>query len=109
MPMTITRSASRARRFAARVPVAPIAAERTADGRIGQRALAGLRLADGDAGRVDEAPQRVGRLAVDHAAAGDDQRPRLGANQPRRLAAADRDRRAAAAIVQTRGSKSAAG
>ena len=97
-----------ARRFAACVPVAPTppSGQRM---RLRQRAFAGLRLADGDAGRVDELPQRVGRLAVDHAAAGDDHRPLAGANQPRRLLQPIAIRARRAAIVQTRGSKSAAG
>ena len=64
--------------------------------RIGQRALAGLRFADGDAGRVDEAAQRVGRLAVDARR----RRRRSAAAGWRESAApppaADRDRRAAA-------------
>ena len=45
-----------------------------------QRALAGLRLADGDPGRRSKLRQRVGRLAVEHAAACDDQRPLRRAN-----------------------------
>ncbi len=53
--------------------------------RIGQRSLARLRLADGDAGRVDESAQRVGGVAVEHAAAGDDERPRAGADRRRGL------------------------
>ena len=54
--------------------------------RIGQRALAGLRLADGNAGRVDELPQRLRRVAVQHAAAGHDHRPRAAADQRRSVA-----------------------
>ena len=74
VPTPITRSASRASRLAAGGAGRADRAERE---RMvgGQRAAAGLRLADRDAGRVDERAQRGGRLAVDDAAAGDDQRP----------------------------------
>ena len=51
---------------------------------VGERALAGLRLADADPGRLRELAQRVGGLAVDGAAAADDQR----AARPRSSAAA---------------------
>ena len=55
------------------------------------RALAGLGVGDRDAGRLGEPAQLLGRLAVDHAATGDEQRPargpehRDGAGQRRRL------------------------
>ena len=79
--MPITRSASRARMLAPGVPVTPIAPE--ARGMVeGQRALAGLGLADRDAGRLGEAARSASvRLAVEHAAAGDDQRPLGRADQ----------------------------
>ncbi len=52
---------------------------------VGQRALAGLRLGHRHAGRLGQRAQRVGRLGVDRAAAGDDQRPPRGAQPRRRL------------------------
>ena len=52
---------------------------------VGQRALAGLGLGHGDAGRLGELAQRLGRLRVDRAAAGDDQRAPRGAQQLGRL------------------------
>ncbi len=51
---------------------------------IGQGALAGLRLADRDSRVLDEAAQRVIRLAVMHAAAGDEQRLPAGADRRHR-------------------------
>ena len=68
-------------------------ADRAERGRVvvRQRALAGLRLPDRDAGRLDEAPERVGRLAVDDAAAGDDQRPAGRSQQVRRPGRARQD------------------
>ena len=48
---------------------------------VGQRALAGLRLRDRDAGGPSEGAERVGRLGVDRAAAGDDQRAPRAAQQ----------------------------
>ncbi len=38
---------------------------------VGEGALAGVGLPDGDPGLVDEAAQSLGRLRVDHAPAGD--------------------------------------
>ena len=38
-------------------------------------AFAGLRLADRNSGPLDEPAERLDRIAVDHAAAGDDERP----------------------------------
>ena len=46
-----------------------------------ERAASGHRLAHRNPGGVDELPQRGRGLAVDHAAAGDDQRPARGADQ----------------------------
>ena len=43
-----------------------------------QHAFAGLGFAHGDAGALDEPPQRVARVAVDDPAAGDDERPDRG-------------------------------
>ena len=84
VPTPITRSAAAAIRLAANVPVAPIAPrhERVV---VGERALARLRLAHGNAGRVAERAQRVGRLRVDDAAARDDQRPARRADRLDRL------------------------
>ena len=50
-----------------------------------QRALAGLRLGDRNAVRLGEAPQRLGRLGVVHAAAGDDQRFLRAPDERRRV------------------------
>ncbi len=81
--MPSTRSASRAIRFAALVPVAPIAP--SASGwSCGQRALAGLGLGDGDARLLGERAQRIGRVGVVDAAAGDDQRRASAADQRER-------------------------
>ena len=53
---------------------------------IGKGALAGLGLADGDAGCFDEAAERLRGLGVDDPPAGDDQRPVASANPCGRLA-----------------------
>jgi hypothetical protein len=53
--------------------------------RVGERAFARLRFADGDAGCIHETPERVGRLAVDHAAAADEERPPARVNEARRF------------------------
>ena len=75
VPTPITRSASRARRLAAGVPVAPIApsAERWSEGSAPRPACVsptGMPVASASA------RERVGRLGIDHAAARHDQRPR---------------------------------
>ena len=75
---------------------------------VGQRALARLRLADGDPGRVAERTQRFGRLGVDDAAARDDERPLGAANELGR----QRERRAsgtARGTVQARSARNSSG
>jgi hypothetical protein len=52
---------------------------------VGQRALAGLRLHDRHARGLGELAQRIGRLGIDGAAAGDDQRPPRSPQQRCRL------------------------
>ena len=51
---------------------------------IGQRSLAGLRLPYRNPGQVDELPQRIGGLRIDHATAGHDHRPIRAADHGRR-------------------------
>jgi len=65
-------------------PQRPARADRAQAGGVvvGQRALAGLRLPDRDAGRLHEAAQDVRGVAVVDAAAGDDQRLAAGADPP---------------------------
>ena len=108
VPTPSTTSASRASALAAVVPVAPIAPTRLRVV-VGQRALAGLRLGDGDPGRLGELAQRVGRLGVDRAAAGDDQRLARAAQQRRGLGQHVRLGHGGRRTCQTRRSNSSSG
>ena len=80
VPIAITRSASRASRFAARA--AGRADRADVPGVIpGQDAFAGLRFRDRDAEAFGQRTEVVGGVRVDHAAAGDDQRPFGGSEE----------------------------